>query len=55
MTAEPAQMDQIPGSTYDRDAIIASMTRYYELLSKMVGIKPTDIDRVKMNTFHWSR
>jgi hypothetical protein len=49
MTAEPAPMDQIPGSTYDRDDIIASMTRYYELLSKMVGIKPTDIDRAPKN------
>lgn len=28
---------------YDRDAIIASITRYYELLSKMVAIKPRDI------------
>jgi hypothetical protein len=45
LTAEPAPMDQIPGPTYDRDAIIASMTQYYELLSKMVGIEPNDIDR----------
>lgn len=37
--------DQAPGPTYDRDAIVASMTRYYELLSKMVGIKPADIER----------
>lgn len=36
-----AEAPTAPG--YDRDAIIASITRYYELLSKMVVIKPKDI------------
>jgi hypothetical protein len=46
MSAEGAPSPgQVPSPTYDRDAIIASMTRYYELLSRTVGIKPTDIER----------
>ena len=36
---------QVPGPSYNRDAIVASMLRYYELLSKMVSINSTDIDR----------
>jgi hypothetical protein len=32
------------GLAYDRDAIVASMTRYYTLLSKMVSIKPADVE-----------
>ena len=36
-----AEVPTAPG--YDRDAIIASITRYYELLSKMAAIKPKDI------------
>jgi hypothetical protein len=45
MSANTApSLDQVPSPTYDRAAIIASMTRYYTLLSKMVGIKPSDID-----------
>jgi hypothetical protein len=44
MSAETSiSSDAIPSSGYDRDAIVASITRYYELLSKMVSIKPTDI------------
>jgi hypothetical protein len=39
----PAPPNQDTASGYDRDAIVASITRYYELLSKMVSIKPTDI------------
>lgn len=38
MSATPPNHDA--ASSYDRDAIIASITRYYELLSKMVSIKP---------------
>ncbi|KAK1974437.1 hypothetical protein LZ30DRAFT_670260 [Colletotrichum cereale] len=34
---------QNPDSTYDRDAIVASIKRYYELLSKMVSIRPEHI------------
>ncbi|KAF3048601.1 hypothetical protein E8E11_009360 [Didymella keratinophila] len=46
MSAEGApSRDQAPGPTYDRDAIVASMLRYYKLLSKMVSINPTDIER----------
>jgi hypothetical protein len=45
MSSEPVPTDQSPTPAYDRDAIIASMTRYYTLLSKAVGIKPTAIDR----------
>jgi hypothetical protein len=36
--------DLARGPTYDRDEIIASMTRYYTLLSRMVSINPTDIE-----------
>lgn len=31
------------GPTYDRDAIVGSIKRYYELLSKMVSIRPEHI------------
>ncbi|KAF4847922.1 hypothetical protein CGCSCA4_v005344 [Colletotrichum siamense] len=31
------------GPTYDRDAIVGSINRYYELLSKMVSIRPEHI------------
>ncbi|KAJ4372837.1 hypothetical protein N0V86_008203 [Didymella sp. IMI 355093] len=41
MSASP---DHDPSLIYNRDAIVASMTRYYSLLSLMVGIKPTDIE-----------
>jgi hypothetical protein len=34
----------VTGPVYDRDAIITSMTRYYTLLSKMIGINPADIE-----------
>ena len=44
MSAESATSQSAStGSSYDRDAIIASITRYYELLSKTVSIKPADI------------
>ena len=43
MSAEENTPDQNPDSSYDRDAIVASITRYYELLSKMVAIKPKHI------------
>lgn len=36
--------DIAAGPIYDRDAIVTSMTRYYTLLSKMVSIKPADIE-----------
>jgi hypothetical protein len=36
-----AEAPTAPG--YDRDAIVTSITCYYELLSKMVAIKPKDI------------
>ncbi|KAJ8117810.1 hypothetical protein OPT61_g1087 [Boeremia exigua] len=44
-TEEITPPNQDPGSDagYDRDAIVASITRYYELLSKMVSIKPKEI------------
>ncbi|KAF7450355.1 hypothetical protein A1F99_049710 [Pyrenophora tritici-repentis] len=35
--------NQDAAPSYDRDAIVASIARYYELLSKMVSIKPKDI------------
>jgi hypothetical protein len=38
-----AVSDPDAGSGYDRDAIVASITRYYQLLSRMVAIKPKDI------------
>ena len=40
---ESTQSNQIPDTGYDRDAIIASIRRYYQLLSKMVAIKPKHI------------
>ncbi|KAF2750427.1 hypothetical protein M011DRAFT_242720 [Sporormia fimetaria CBS 119925] len=39
---EPEPWTPTP-SVYDRDAIVASITRYYQLLSKMVSIRPEDI------------
>jgi len=36
--------DITAGPAYDRDAVVASMTRYYTLLSKMVSINPADIE-----------
>ena len=48
MSAEVSILpDQNAGSGYDRVAIVASITRYYELLSGVVGIKPADIERPK--------
>jgi hypothetical protein len=41
MSATPPNQAAAP--SYDRDAIVASITRYYELLSKLVSIKPKDI------------
>ncbi|EDU43512.1 predicted protein [Pyrenophora tritici-repentis Pt-1C-BFP] len=41
MSATSPNQDAAP--SYDRDAIVASIARYYELLSKMVSIKPKDI------------
>lgn len=35
--------DQGRSTAYDRDAIVSSITRYYELLSKMVAVRPKDI------------
>lgn len=35
--------DQNPDSSYDCDAIVASITRYYELLSQMIAIRPKQI------------
>ncbi|KAI4648728.1 uncharacterized protein J4E79_009799 [Alternaria viburni] len=44
MSAETATSQSASAaSSYDRDAIIASITRYYELLSKTVSIKPAEI------------
>jgi hypothetical protein len=45
MSAErSAPPSQTPDSGYyDRDAVVASITRYYELLSRMVAIKPNHI------------
>jgi hypothetical protein len=40
---ESTPPDQGPETNYNRDAIVASITRYYELLSKMVAIKPKQI------------
>jgi hypothetical protein len=40
-------------STYDRDAIIASITRYYKLLSRT--IKPTDIAYPHAGAPHFGR
>ena len=45
MSTEGAPSPDIAaGPAYDRDAIVASMTRYYTLLSKMVSINPADIE-----------
>jgi hypothetical protein len=41
MSATTPNQDAAP--SYDRDAIVASITRYYELLSKMVSIKAKHI------------
>jgi hypothetical protein len=44
MSAEENTLpDQNPDLSYDRDAIVASITRYYKLLSKMVAIRPKQI------------
>ncbi|KAH0437121.1 hypothetical protein CcaCcLH18_03989 [Colletotrichum camelliae] len=42
-TEAPISQERSPGSTYDRDAIVGSIKRYYELLSKMVSIRPDHI------------
>jgi hypothetical protein len=42
-TSADTPPDQNTGPPYDRDAIIKSITRYYELLSKMVAIRPKQI------------
>lgn len=42
-TEDSISQRQSPGPTYDRDAIVGSIKRYYELLSKMVSIRPVHI------------
>ena len=44
MSADAPLPNTTTGLIYDRDAIIASMTRYFTLLSKMVSINSTDIE-----------